>query len=354
MAKQRKSARTVVGLDIEPGYISAAEVTVNGSVGISRAASSPLDPGIMRDGEVTDSEGLSKALRAFFAEHSFGRRVRLGVANQRIVMRTLELPNLTDAKELDAAVRFQAQENIPMPLDQAVLDYQRLGNVQTPDGERARVVLVAARRDMVERLLGAVRAAGLRPDGIDLSAFAMIRALDVNTQEGEGGVLYINVGGMTNLAVADGTTCRFTRVMAGGLDAIVNDLAERRGLTMVHSRQWLTHVGLEQPIEAVEGDPAIVGEARHVLAEGVRRVADEVRNSLDYYRAQESALHVGRAVLTGAAVSVGGFSDQLSMNLGMPVEPAVVGEAEAGALAGLDPGVLTVAAGLAVEEAPTA
>jgi type IV pilus assembly protein PilM len=269
-------------------------------------------------------------------------------------MRTLELPALADPKELEAAVHFQAQENIPMPLDQAVLDYHKLADVETPEGQRSRVMLVAARRDMVERLLAASRAAGLRPEGIDLSAFAMIRALDIRAEEGEGGILYVNVGGMTNLAVADQVTCRFTRVVSGGLDAIVNDLAERRGLTVVHARQWLAHVGLEQPIESIEGDPAIVGEARHVLADGVRRVADEVRNSLDYYRAQESAVDVSRAVVTGPAVAVGGFADQLAMNLGMPVQPAVVGEATAGALAGLDPGLLTVAAGLAVEERASA
>ena len=74
-------------------------------------------------------------------------------------------------------MRFQAQDQIPMPLDQAVLDFQPLGIVETAEGPRQRVVLVAARRDMVERVLAAVRAAGLRPEGIDLSAFAMIRAL---------------------------------------------------------------------------------------------------------------------------------------------------------------------------------
>ena len=137
--------------------------------------------------------------------------MRLGVANQRIVVRTIELPPLDGPKELDAAVRFQAQEHIPMPLDQAVLDYQSLGLVDTREGERIRVVLVAARRDMVERMLAAARGAGLRPDGIDLSAFAMIRALGPDPPSwptGSGaGTLYVNVAGMTNLAIAEGTTC---------------------------------------------------------------------------------------------------------------------------------------------------
>ena len=64
-----------------------------------------------------------------------------------------------------------------MPLDQAVLDWQPLERVETPDGTRQRVLLVAARKDMVDRVVAAVRGAGLRLDGIDLGAFAMIRAL---------------------------------------------------------------------------------------------------------------------------------------------------------------------------------
>ena len=73
-------------------------------------------------------------LRDLFPEHKLGRRVRLGVANQRIVMRTLDLPPMREAKEIASAVRFQAQEHIPMPLEQAVLEHQSLGVVETADG----------------------------------------------------------------------------------------------------------------------------------------------------------------------------------------------------------------------------
>src|SRR3954454_15703798 len=75
----RKSPRMVVGLDIEPSHIAAAEATVNGRVAVERAAVTPLAPGLVRDGEVTDVEALSVALKDFFAQNSLGKRVRLGV-----------------------------------------------------------------------------------------------------------------------------------------------------------------------------------------------------------------------------------------------------------------------------------
>jgi type IV pilus assembly protein PilM len=350
MALTRTAGKTVVGLDIEPGYVAAAQVRVGDGVTIERAAGMALAPGVLRDGEVADPEALAEALRELFRQHKLGKRVRLGVATQRIVVRTLDLPPLDDAKQIAAAVRFQAQDHIPMPLEQAVLAHQSLGIVDTADGPRTRVVLVAARHDVVDRFYAAARQAGLRPVGIDLSAFAMIRALH---DGGTGATLYVSVGGMTNLALAEGTTCVFTRAVPGGVEALAAALAERRGLTLEHARQWLLHVGLETPLDEIEGDEAVVEEARSVLLDGVRRIADEVRNSLDFYRAQAGALAAEQAVLTGPAVTIPGFCDCLSTAIGLPVTAGVVAEARSGAHGGIDPSRLAVAAGLALEAAPS-
>jgi type IV pilus assembly protein PilM len=347
----RKNPRTVVGLDIEPSHIAAAEATVNGRVTVLRAAVSPLAPGIVRDGEVTDVEALAAALKSFFSAHKLGKRVRLGVANQRIVVRTIDMPPLV-GKDLEAAVRFQAQEHLPMPLEQAVLDFQSLGPAVNAAGPKTRVVLVAARREMVDKLVAASRQAGLRLVGIDLSAFAMIRALRVPDAAPDAAVLYMNVGGLTNIAVAQGATCHFTRVILGGFEGLAGELAERRGLTLEHARMWLGHVGVARPLESVEGDEEIAAEARGVLAEGVRRIADEARNTLDFFAAQEGAVPVEGVVLCGAALAVDGFADELSSLVGLPVRAGVVREARPGALGAADAASVAVAAGLAVAEAP--
>ena len=213
----RRSGADVVGLDIQPGLLAAVRSRVNGSVLARSAAIQPLGADTVREGEVVDEGALSDALRELFGRSRLSKRVRVGVANQRTVMRTLELPPLTDSKELAAAVHFQAEDQIPMPLGSAVLDFHPLGIVDTPAGPRQRVVLVAAQRDMIERLLAAVRGAGLHPVGIDLSAFALIRSLYRSDAEHTGRVLYLNVDGLTNLAIAEGAICRFTRVVGEAL-----------------------------------------------------------------------------------------------------------------------------------------
>jgi type IV pilus assembly protein PilM len=341
------AGKTVVGVDIEPGYVAAVEARA-GAVAVDRAAIVALPPGVVRDGEVTDIDALAGALRDLFAEHKFSRQIRLGVANQKIVMRTLDLPPMTDSKQIASAVRFQAQEHIPMPLEQAVLEHHLVGVVETADGPRTRVVLVAARRDMIELLLDVTRRAGLRAQGIDLSAFAMIRALHRPGRTEP--TLYVSVGGMTNIAVASSTNCFFTRAVPTGTEVMASELAERRGLTLEHARDWLRHVGLLVPVDDLDGDQEIVAEARSVLSDGVRRVANEIRNSLDFHRTQEGSVDVVSAVLTGPAVSISGFSEQLGQAIGLPLEIGLPAEGRTGGYGTADPGHLAVAAGLTVNE----
>jgi type IV pilus assembly protein PilM len=381
--------KAIVGLDLEAGSIAAAEVGTNGKTAVTRHGVVPLGSGVFREGEVTDPEALAEALKQLFGEHKLSKTVRLGIANQKVAVRTLRLPLIEDDKELETAIRFQAQEHIPMPIEQAILDWQVVGRVSGPSGERQMdVVAVAARRDMLGRLMEAMRRASLRPVGFDLSAFGMIRALAreahpaVGTAEyvdapnggtveealspqlgGEGAApaeagssaeatvparLYCNLGDTTNLAVARDTACLFTRVSPYGVEGIAQRLAERRRLTLEHARQWLGHVGLERPIEGVEGDPEIISAAREALAEGAGRLVDELRLSLEFYGAQEGAVAIDGVVACGPGTTIPGLVDRLQRDLGQPFSVA-----RPGALAHIDDVAaarLTLPYGLALQE----
>src|SRR3712207_3988828 len=309
---------------------------------VTKVASAPLPPNVVRDGEVADVETLAGSLKELFREHKLDRRVRVGVANQRIVVRTLELPPVETAKELDAVVRFHAQDELPMRLDEAVLDFHALGIVETPEGPKQRVVLVAARRTLIESVVAAARAAGLRPEGIDLSAFAMVRAL---SDGAPAPTLFLAVGGLTNLAIAEAGNVLFTRVSGSGLEGMAGVLAERRGLDIDEARQLLLTVGVDGPIEPGAEEEA--GMARAVLSEGIRRIAGEARASLDFHHtATLDGAPVQRAVVTGAVVGVPGFVDALAEELGLPVVAGSVPGGENDTLGAR----YAVAAGLAVEE----
>jgi type IV pilus assembly protein PilM len=355
--KRQKKGGTVVGLDIEAGSIAVTEIEVNGSAQLRSSAIGPMPPGAFHEGEVLDPEVLADQLKSLFSEHKLSKRVRLGIGNQQVVVRMVRLPAIEDPKQMEAAVRFQAQEQIPMPLDQAVLEHQVVGGVPAEEGSTPQVdvVVVAARRDMVASFLEPLRRAGLDPVGIDLSAFAMIRALseaDRSGGDGSAGVaqpgatLYCSIGDVTNLAVAQGRACLFTRVSHAGLEAISARLTASRGLNPEHAAQWLTHVGLEQPVEEIEGDPDTVTDARGALEAGVASLVDELRLSLDYYGAQEGALPVERIVLCGPGSAIPGLARRME-GLGFAVEVS-----RPQALAGLDDASaarLTLPYGLALE-----
>lgn len=366
----RSRGATLVGLDIQPGYVSAVQARVNGSIVVQRAAGAALPPDTVREGEVLDGDALADTLREMFRDSKLDKRVRIGVANQRTVLRTLELPPLTDRKELATAVRFQAEDQVPMPLDNAVLDFHALGVIDTPAGPRQRVIVVAAQRDMVERLLTAVRAAGLRPEGIDLSAFALIRSLHRVDEDHSGRVLYLNVGGLTNMAIAEGTVCHFTRVIGGGLESMAADVAERNSIKLTDARELLAAVDLDAsaaapvPVSPMQPTPVDPREAnpspqdkptidvRPVLSSGVREIAGEVRNSLDFHRSQDGGGEVSSVVLSGPALQIAGFARALQSELRVPLIPQTVGVLDERSAGSVPPERLAVAAGLAVEDAP--
>lgn len=363
-----KKSTSLVGLDINASSIAAVELRANGSVELIGHGVAPLAPGVFREGEVADADALGSALKELFSERKLGNSVRLGIANQRVAVRTLYLPPIPDPKELATAIRFQAQEHIPMPIDRVVLDWEVVGHVESENGERQiEVVVVAARREMVQAMVAAMNSAGLRPEGIDLSAFGMIRALAgardqvpppppvVDNGENGGGeqppvpaVLYCHLDDVTNLAVAQGSVCAFTRVSPFGLEGIAQKLAERSQLSLEHARMWLGHVGLSEPVDTISGDPEIVVSAREVLVAAVDKLVDELRMSLSYYGSQAHSHEVVKVVVCGPGTAIPGLPEAMQASVGYPFEigrPAALG--------GLDDATaarLTLSYGLALEE----
>jgi type IV pilus assembly protein PilM len=347
----------LVGLEIEADSIAAVEVRGDSELGATAVA--PLPPGAFRDGEVIDPDAIASVLKSVFAEHKLSKRVRLGIANQRVVVRTIQLPQIEDPAQLEAAVRFQAEEQIPMPLDQAVLDHRIVG--VNPAGEEGGatidVVVCAARREMITSVLKPIRAAGLVPVGVDLSAFGLIRALAAPAQvspDADVGpapsstVLYCNVGDPTNLAIARGRACLFTRVSKVGLEDVVARITASTDLTPEHARLWLAHVGLDTPIEQIEGDPSLVAETRSALEASGASLASELRLSIDFYSAQEGAPPIERVVFGGPGSAIPGIAEHLTPLLGLPIEVSCPT-----AFAEVDPitaARLTLPYGLALEE----
>ncbi len=368
--KKIRGKSALVGLDIQANSIAGAEVVKN-QPGIKSAAISDLPTGLVREGEILDEDGLGSALKSFVREHRFNPHVRLGVANQRVVVRTVEVPALEDQKELDAAVRFTAGEHLPMPLDEAVIDYEVIERIDGDNGSpRNKIILVAAPKEMVERIVAVSSKAGLKLEGIDLSAFALIRALHgttngngasanqpTDTDESEnpedssdnspGATGYCHLGAVTNLAVAHGPACVFARSISYGVDSMVEEMAQRKDVSVTDARAWLTHVGLNRDLENIEGDPEMANEARDVLKHCSTMLANELQDSLDFYATQPDALTVVRTLVTGPGVEIEGLLDAIDEGTPIPMEatsPQIDQDID------VSPPLLALAYGLALDE----
>jgi type IV pilus assembly protein PilM len=328
-----------IGLKIGASQLAAARVSVNGSVELVQVAQEPLPAGIVAAGEVRDVEALGAALKAFFSKHKLPKRgVRVGVANNRIGVRAIDLSGIEGEKQLANAIRFRAQEALPIPIDEAVLDFQVLSEGVNDEGlPTKRVLLVVAYRDLIDAYVQACRAAGIRLEGIDLEAFALLRALTPpEPQVAEGAdrsaLVAVAVGAeRSTLAVSDGFTCEFTRVLDWGGAALTASLARALEIEPADAERFKRELSLdgnERP-DALSDEQA--EQAREALRNGLQGFARELVSSLQFYQGQQDSLGIREVVLAGGTAQLGGLAASLQKLIGVTVR---VGDPLAGVSVG--------------------
>ena len=323
----RGGGKQIVGLKIGGSQIAAARVRNGESLELLQAARVPLEHGIVVNGELRDPEALAVALKAFFARHKLPKRgVRLGIANNRIGVRTFEVTGIDDPKQLANAIRFRAQEVLPIPLEEAVLDYQVLGEGVSEDGKPfSRVLLVVAYRELVDRYVYACSKAGLQIVGIDLEAFALLRAVapphDSVTGAERGALVAVSVGhDRSTFAVSDGRICEFTRVLEWGGWAL--NIAIARALDMSPSevesiKRALSFTGVEEAPEGFTEEQLAI--AREAARGQLQTFARELVSSLQFYQNQPGSLGIAEIALTGGTAHLPGLGAELERLIGVPV-----------------------------------
>jgi type IV pilus assembly protein PilM len=319
-----KKARKLVGLKIGASQIAAARVVNNGAPELVAVVREPLEPGVVVSGELRDPEELADALERLFARHKLPKKgVRLGLFNNRVGVRVLEIEGVTDPRQLDNAIRFRAEEVLPIPLDEAVLDYVILAEGARESGTPfRRILLVVAYREVVERYLQACHAAGLEVVGIDLEAFALLRALaePADRDPAEGALVAVAVGhDRTTIAVSNGRTCEFTRVLDWGGWSLNVAIAREldRAPSEVEAIKRQLSFAAETEVHGLT--PEQVQKTRAALQRALTAFARELISSLHFYQAQPGALGIGEIVLTGGTAHMSGFADALTALIGVPV-----------------------------------
>ena len=236
-----------------------------------------------------------------------------------MVVRQVDLPWMP-VEELRKSLAFQVQDYIPMPVEQAILDFHPLEELHNESGGRMlRVLLVAAARDMVDSAVEAIQRAGLEPTMVDLNSFAVLRSLCQPSALGEvQAEALVDVGAsVTNIVVHQGGVPRFVRILLMGGADITDAVAERLGVPAEQAESVKQATGLVTVAAMADAQPA----TRAIEQSGAAFI-EEVRSSLDYYLAQPGAARVGKVVLSGGGSRLGGLAERLSAATRLPVDMA--------------------------------
>ena len=304
----------VIGLDIGTSAVRATQVSLGRSPSLLSFGQVALPQGVVVDGEIRDQAAVSEVISQVIKRAKIrGKRVVVGIANQRVVVRQVDLPYLEE-KDFRASLRFQVADQIPMPVDAAELDYQMLGDFTTENGERMmRVLLIAAATDMVQAFVGAVADAGLEPVGVDLTPFAVARAVSpaARGDVGTGGAeAVVDVGaGVTNIFIHHSGEPRFVRILLIGGDDATHALASDLGVSFDEAEAMKLDLGRGV------GTP----QAQTVLQTKVSALVEEIRGSLDYYVSQENSEPVTSVVMTGGGSLTPGLLASIEQTLRLQV-----------------------------------
>jgi type IV pilus assembly protein PilM len=297
--------------------------------------------GAVAEGEIVDIDAVAHAIQQLWRKAGISeKRVIIGVANQKVVVRLIELPFM-EKSELAGAIQYQAQDFIPIPVEDAILDFQIIGDYMSEQEEHLmEVLLVAAQRDMVSAHIQAVEQAGLRPQVVDVAAFAIVRSLlfrqesflppEEQEQEGEALAIVHVSSGITNIIVVEKGVPRFTRVSALAGNDLTQSVASGLNIPFDEAERMKVEVGLPGP-EGDRGLPEGLPEdereryelAQDILEREVSRFISEVRRSLDYYLTQATQIRmIKKLILSGSGTMLKHMGEYMERGLQAQVEIA--------------------------------
>ena len=311
----RAKKSELVGLKVGASQLAASRVVNNGSAKLVGVARLPLERGVVVAGEVRDVPALARALDQLFTENKLPRRgVRLGLATNRIGVRAFEIDGIADERQLDNAIRFRAHEAVSIPIDQAVLDYHVVGEAVDEAGNVSRrILLAAAYRESIDRYIEACRAAGIELVGIDLEAFALLRAVapaERAQTDKPVALVAVSLGhDRSTLAISDGETCEFTRVLEWGGEKLESAIAFDLGVTPDEAHELLLDASLGDDPDLVEDSRQAA--VRESLRRELQKLARELVASLQFYQSQPGSLAISQILVSGGASRLSGLPEEL-------------------------------------------
>jgi len=307
--------KALVGLDIGSSAVKAVELKVSGKIyKVSAFASEPIPPDSIVDGAIIDGGVVADAIRRLLDGKGFKHKeVAASLSGNAVIVKKINLPTMT-AAELSESIHWEAEQNIPFDIQDVNLDYQVLDPGTGPDSKgRMEVLLVAAKKEKIADYAGVITQAGRTPVLVDVDAFALQNAYEINYGvEPNAVVVLLNAGASSiNINVLSGDQSLFTRDISMGGNAYTE--AVQKELNLPFDTAERAKKG--EPVEGVAFTDVV--PVLHAMNENLLL---EIQKTFDFFKATSSSDRIDRIVLSGGAAAVDGFAAALAERFGAPVE----------------------------------
>jgi type IV pilus assembly protein PilM len=307
--------KLVVGLDIGSSSVKLVQLKEKrGGFTLQAFGSAPLPPEAIVDGALMNSAAIVQAIQALLAQHKVKTRdVAIGVRGHSVIIKKISLPRMSQ-EELDESIQWEAEQYIPFDVKDVNIDTQIL----TPEADAAGqmdVLLVAAKKDMINDYTSLCAEAGLTATVVDVDAFAVQNAYEANYEvDTSQAVVLINVGAaVSNINVISRGVTTFTRDISMGGNAFTEEIQKQ--LNISYDEAEALKVGGQG-----ESDAVVPQEVERVIQAVAEQMGGEIQRSLDFYSSTAADGRIARVYLSGGTARIPALFKVIETRAGVPVE----------------------------------
>jgi len=323
-------SKAIVGLDIGTSSVKIIQLKLVGkqyqlnAMGMAEIPKETLEA---KNSDIQKGALIEAIKRAFKESGIKTKKVVTSLSGDSVIIRYVKLPFMTP-EELRGAISKEAEQYIPLNIDQVVLDFQILGETQEDGQRKLDVLLVAAKVDVVDQHILLLKAAGLTSMVIDIDAFALQNAFEINRLEpNEETIALINIGAsLTTINILEGINTRFTRDIPVAGNDFTKEIQKEFNLKFSEAEELKKSHGaisMEEDdfsLSTVSQKDDRVLRMSDVMTPVLNKLLGEIRRSFDYYETQARKKTVERVVLLGGSARLKNVNRFLANKLGIPVE----------------------------------
>jgi type IV pilus assembly protein PilM len=308
-------SKLAVGLDIGSSSVKLVQLKEKrGGYGLVAYGTATLPPEAIVDGALMNSSAIVQAIQDLVAQHKVkAKEVAIGVRGHSVIIKKISLPRMTQ-EELDESIQWEAEQYIPFDVKDVNIDTQILASGADAAGQMD-VLLVAAKKDMINDYTSVCAEAGLTATVVDVDAFAVQNAFEASYEAGaDETVVIVNVGAaVANVNVIARGVTTFTRDITLGGNAFTEEIQKQ--LNISYDEAEALKVGGQG-----ESDAVVPQEVERVIEGVAEQLGGEIQRSLDFYASTAADGRITRVFLSGGTARIPALFKILEARTGVPVE----------------------------------